>query len=104
MRQILIDHARARATRKRGGGQMRVPLENACQLAHEHSELFLEINDAIDRLRAKDPARVRMFELDFFAGLTNAEIASVIGTEPSRVKYGLDVSRAALRQALGAAR
>jgi RNA polymerase sigma factor (TIGR02999 family) len=100
MRQVLVDHARARATRKRGGDCVRVPLDNACRLAHEHDALFLDLQDAIERLRASDPLRVRMFELDFYAGLTRSEIADLVGTDASRVKYALSVTRAALRQFL----
>jgi RNA polymerase sigma factor (TIGR02999 family) len=100
MRQILVDHARARATRKRGGGILKVPLDNACQLADRHGALFLDLQDAVDRLNVEDPLRARMFELDFLVGLTNREIAHTLGLDEPRVKYGLSVARARLRQAL----
>jgi RNA polymerase sigma factor (TIGR02999 family) len=103
MRQILVDHARARSTGKRGGGIVRVPLDNACQLADAQGALFLDLQDAIDRLNAEDPLRARMFELDFLVGLTNREIAQTLGVEEPRVKYGLSVARARLRQTLDTA-
>jgi RNA polymerase sigma-70 factor (ECF subfamily) len=102
MRQILVDHARARATRKRGGRIPKVPLDNACQLADQHSALFLDIQDAVAELHAKDPLRARMFDLDFLVGLTNREIADALGIAEAKVKYGLSVARAWLRQSLTA--
>jgi RNA polymerase sigma-70 factor (ECF subfamily) len=103
MRQILVDHARARATRKRGGGLARVPLENACLIADQRSALFLDLQQAIERLRADDPLRARIFELDFLLGLTLSEIARTLNVDEGKVKYGLSVARARLRQAIAAA-
>ena len=100
MRQILIDHARAKRTGKRGGGIARVPLENACMLADRDSATFLDVDDALARLREHDPLRAKMFELDFFAGLTNHEIAQALNEDEQRVKYGLSLARAWLRKAL----
>jgi RNA polymerase sigma factor (TIGR02999 family) len=100
MRQILVDHARARGTRKRGGGVARVPLDNACQMADQQSALFLDLQDALDRLHQDDPLRARIFELDFLVGLTNREIADALHLGEAKVKYGLAAARARLRQTL----
>jgi RNA polymerase sigma factor (TIGR02999 family) len=100
MRQILVDHARAHGTRKRGGGLSKVPLDNACQLADRHSVVFLDIQDAVDRLYRRDPLRARMFDLDFLVGLSRREIASALALDEEKVKYGLSVARAWLRQTL----
>ena len=100
MRQILVDHARARGTRKRGGGVTRVPLDNACQMADQQSALFLDLQDAVDRLHVDDPLRARIFELDFLVGLTNREIADALHLDEAKVKYGLAAARARLRQTL----
>lgn len=100
MRQILVDHARARATVKRGSGLPNVPLENAPWLADHRSRDFLEIDDLLRRFSAADPLRARMFELDFFAGLTNREIAAALEVSELQVKYGLSLARAWLREAL----
>jgi RNA polymerase sigma factor (TIGR02999 family) len=102
MRQILVDHARARGTRKRGGGVIKVPLDNACQLADQQSATFLDLQEAIDRLQAEDPERARIFELDFLVGLTKHEIAEALQIDEGKVKYGLSVARARLRQLLNA--
>jgi len=103
MRQILVDHARARRTSKRGGGIATVSLDNACQLADQQSATFLDLQDAMERLHADDPQRARIFELDFLVGLTKREIAHVLGIDEGKVKYGLSVARARLRQLLDAA-
>jgi RNA polymerase sigma factor (TIGR02999 family) len=100
MRQILVDHARARGTRKRGGGIPKVPLDNACQLADQQSAMFLDLQDAVNHLYEEDPLRARMFDLDFLAGLSHREIAEALGIGEARVKYGLSLARARLRQAL----
>ena len=100
MRQVLVDHARARATGKRGGGLAKVALENACHMADQHSAMFLDVENAVDRLFEQDPLRAQMFELDFLCGLTNREIADALNVDESRVKYGLSVARAWLRQTL----
>jgi RNA polymerase sigma-70 factor, ECF subfamily len=102
MRQILVDHARARATRKRGGGIAKVPLDNACMLADQQSAMFLDLQDAVDQLHQDDPLRARMFDLDFLVGLSNREIAATLAVDEVKVKYGLSVARARLRQALAA--
>jgi len=102
MRQILIDHARARRTNKRGGDIVKVPLDNACQLADQQSATFLDLQDAMERLQAEDPQRARIFELDFLVGLSKREIAQALGLDEGKVKYGLSVARARLRQLLNA--
>jgi DNA-directed RNA polymerase specialized sigma24 family protein len=78
----------------------KVPLDNACHLADQHSAVFLDIKEALDRFHKQDPARAGIFELHFFVGLTNREIANALGIEEAKVRYGLSVARARLRQAL----
>lgn len=100
MRQILVDHARGRATRKRGGGLTQVPLENACVLADQHGAAFLDVQRAFDDFARRDPVRARMFELSFFWGMTHGEIAEQMGLDQAKVKYGIQVARAWLREAV----
>jgi RNA polymerase sigma factor (TIGR02999 family) len=100
MRQVLIDHARARGATKRAGRLQRVPLDDACRLADRDDTLLFEVVQVLDRFKGVDPLRARMFELDFLLGLSHVEIAEALAVEPGRVKYGLGVARAWLRQAL----
>lgn len=87
MRQILTDRARARAAYKRGG------TDRAATLAHEPSVLVgddqtdaladvLAVDAALTRLMSRDPELGRLVELRFFAGMTNAEAADVLGVTP----------------------
>jgi RNA polymerase sigma factor (TIGR02999 family) len=103
MRQILVDHARARLSRKRGGGLRQVPLTNACLFADQDGGTFLDVQEAIERFRAMDPVRTHMFELSFLWGMTYAEIADVLGEDVPRVKYAVQLARSWVRDAIAGA-
>ena len=79
MRRILINRARDRGRRKRGGGWRRLRLERLdLSLANPTDEL-LALNDALDRLAQEDPACAELVKLRFFAGLTLDEAARALG-------------------------
>jgi RNA polymerase sigma factor (TIGR02999 family) len=78
MRHILVDHARAHAAAKRGGGRTRVPLDEASRLA-DSPEHLLDLNDALARFAAEEPRKAELVELRFFGGLTTAEAADTLG-------------------------
>jgi RNA polymerase sigma factor (TIGR02999 family) len=79
MRQILVDHARERAAVKRGGHWQRVTLdEHIDAFAGSDVDLF-ELDHALSRLASLDERTARVVELRFFAGLTEEEIAHVLG-------------------------
>lgn len=80
MRRILVDHARARATRKRGGGKAaRVTFQETTHGTIEPGEEVLAVHDALERLEEMDPDAVRVVELRYFTGLTLDETAKVLG-------------------------
>ena len=86
MRRILIDHARARASQKRGGDQQRVRISDA-ELATPVREVdVLALNDALDRLGEKDPTAARIVEMRFFAGMQIEAIAVVLGVTDRTVR------------------
>jgi RNA polymerase sigma-70 factor, ECF subfamily len=100
MRQILIERARAKATVKRGGGLLRVPLDErvTADLGHD---IDVETLDALlTKFAILDPGRARIVELRYFAGLTVEETAAVLHVAPATVKRGWAVARAWLRRAL----
>jgi RNA polymerase sigma factor (TIGR02999 family) len=68
MRRILVDNARRKLTRKRGGDRQRRPLEAVA--APEPDAELLALDEALGRLAAADPAKARLVELRYFAGLT----------------------------------
>lgn len=88
MRQILVDHARAKDALKRGGGQSRVTLDGAAWGAELREVVdVMELDDALTRLEVVSPEKARLVELRFFGGLTEEQAADVLGisrTEASR--------------------
>ncbi len=79
MRQVLVDHARARNTAKRGEGQVRVELDAAGTVAASSRSLdLLDLDRALSRLAALDERQSRLVELRLFAGLTIEESAEVL--------------------------
>jgi RNA polymerase sigma factor (TIGR02999 family) len=79
MRQVLVDHARARQTAKRGEGHVRVELDAAGAVAAPARSLdLLDLDRALSRLAAMDERQSRLVELRLFAGLTIEEAAEVL--------------------------
>lgn len=79
MRQILVDHARKRQSRKRGGGAVAVTLTEDLALAAVTSDNILALNDALTALAAVDERKSRVIELRYFGGLTVEETARTLG-------------------------
>jgi RNA polymerase sigma factor (TIGR02999 family) len=77
MRRILVDHARAKRTEKRGGGAQRVELDDIA--APIPDEQLLAVNDALERLAATKPDHAQLLELRYFGGLTGDEAAAALG-------------------------
>jgi RNA polymerase sigma factor (TIGR02999 family) len=80
MRQIVIDHARARHAEKRGGAALQlVDIDEADPVAESGTDpdSLLRLNDALGRLEAEEPRLARLVELRFFAGLEVKEIAAL---------------------------
>lgn len=81
MRQILVNHARDRAAKKRGGGReaRRVTLSDVPIAADGGPADVLDVEEALAALERAEPEQARIVELRFFGGLTNPEIAEVLG-------------------------
>jgi RNA polymerase sigma factor (TIGR02999 family) len=73
IRRILVDYARKRRYAKRGGAEVRVPLENALQGVRARGVELLVLDDALASLARLDPRKGRVVELRFFGGLTVEE-------------------------------
>ncbi len=78
MRRALIDHARGKQRAKRGGGRKRVDLDSNLAVTGEELDL-LELDCALDALRAHSAELAQLVELRFFAGLPMNEVAAVLG-------------------------
>ncbi len=88
MRRILVDHARSKNRVKRGGEQVRVPLENATVMAIHHPPELLAVDEALTELAGFDPFKESIVELRFFAGFTVRETAQVLGvSEPTVIRH-----------------
>ncbi len=100
MRQILVDHARARIASKRGGAQRPVTIDETMVAEKPHALDVLVLDDALRRLSQLDPRHGRVVEMHFFGGLTFQEIAKVIGVAEKTVKRDWAMARAWLRTEL----
>jgi RNA polymerase sigma factor (TIGR02999 family) len=79
MREILIEHARARAARKRGGGAVRLTLDDLVAPVPSPSIDVLALDEALQRLTRLDERHARVVELRYFGGLTIEQAAEVLG-------------------------
>lgn len=101
MRQILIDHARARNADKRGGGRAALSIGSIADLATtEDPAGFLALDDAILRLEKVDPMAATVVHLRFYAGLSEGEVARAIGASERTVRREWSFARGWLRDAL----
>ena len=101
MRQLLVDHARRRVARKRGGEGMRqIELKEGLVLTPEQSNDVLALHDALDQLAQLDERQARIVEMHYFAGNSVDEIAVVVGVSERTVKRELQTARLFLRQQL----
>ena len=94
MRQILVDHARARRADKRGGDALTLSLdERLVGAAHQNLDL-IALDQALDALAALSPQQSRIVELRFFGGLSIEDTSEVLGVSPATVKRGWTAARA----------
>jgi len=100
MRQILVDHARARNAAKRGGGQMVCSLDETLDVPLERPSALIAVDDALQALEQKDPGKAKLIEMRFFGGLTAEESADLLGVPVERVREDLRVAQAWLHREL----
>jgi RNA polymerase sigma factor (TIGR02999 family) len=79
MRRILVEQARARGSRKRGGGRQRLDLNHQDVTAPERSEDLFALDAALDRLAAAEPQAAELVQLRYFACRTMTEAAELLG-------------------------
>jgi RNA polymerase sigma factor (TIGR02999 family) len=81
MRRILVDRARRKLARKRGGGFQRRDLGDIA--ASEPNDELLALDAAMEKLAASDPLKAKLVELRYFVGLTGDQAADVLGISPA---------------------
>jgi len=79
MRRVLIDHARARVSGKRGGAAIHLSIDDIQISIEERAAGFVALDEALRTLEQMDARKSRVVEMRFFGGLTDEEIAEVLG-------------------------
>ena len=86
MRRILVDYARRYNAGKRGGGLGALPLDEEALLVEQRAEMLEALDEALERLEAMDSRLCRVVEYRYFAGLSDAETAEVLGVTSRTVR------------------
>lgn len=98
IRRILVDHARARISNKRGGANVKLSLDEALAPADAKDMQLVALDDALKALSEADPQQSRIVELRYFAGLTIEETADVVQVSPATVKREWATAKAFLKR------
>lgn len=94
IRRVLVDHARARNTHKRGGASARrVELDTATLIAPQRQIELTDLDAALTELERIEPRHSRVVELKFFCGLTDREVAAALGVSERTVRTDWTSSR-----------
>ena len=86
MRRIMVDYARRRQHLKRGGGALKVTLDEAAVVADERGAELMALDEALNELTRKYPRKGLVVEMRFFGGLTVEEAAEVLKVDARTVK------------------
>jgi RNA polymerase sigma factor (TIGR02999 family) len=78
MRQILVSYARSQRSQKRGGGALKVDLDEAALVSPQESKEIVDLHEALETLSTLDPRKAQVVELKYFGGLSYDEIAEVL--------------------------
>jgi RNA polymerase sigma factor (TIGR02999 family) len=103
MRRILVDEARRRHARKRGGGRQRVPLDGVEIAIEEPNIDLLALDKALDVLKSRDESLHEIVMLRYFGGLTEGQTARAIGVTDRTVRRHWAVARLWLRKEIDTA-
>jgi RNA polymerase sigma factor (TIGR02999 family) len=98
MRHVLVDHARAHRTEKRGKDHTKIPLEEARLLPAEIDLDLVALDEALRALARKDERKSRLVELRYFGGLSIEETSEVLGLSPTTVRREWTMTKAWLRR------
>jgi RNA polymerase sigma factor (TIGR02999 family) len=86
MRRILVEAARRKSRIKRGGGQIRIDIDELELAQTTPDDKILLMDEALEQLQMKDPEKARIVVLKFFGGLTNQEVAENVGVTERTVE------------------
>lgn len=97
MRHILVNHAKAKATEKRGGGYTTITLDEVVAEFNDRSVSLLALDESLSRLAELDTRQARLVELRFFGGMSVEDCATTLGISVRSVHYEWAHARAWLR-------
>ena len=100
MRRILIDHARKHEYAKRGGGAVKISLDDVAEISDEKAAELIALDEALSELAEIDARRARVVELRYFGGLSNDEISVVLDISVNTVMRDWNLAKAWLHHAL----
>lgn len=100
MRRILVDHARRNLYAKRGGGALRISLDENALVTGDQASAFVSLDEALKSLAEIDQRRSQVVELRYFGGLDNKEISDVLKISENTVTRDWNMARAWLYQQL----
>jgi RNA polymerase sigma factor (TIGR02999 family) len=102
MRHILVDDAKNRGRKKRGGNRSRVPLDEGMLVSPTHEDI-LDIDEALEKLALINQTRAAIVEMRFFAGMTVDEVAEALGISKRSVEGHWTFAKAWLRREISEA-
>lgn len=100
MRNLVVDYARARGSKKRGGDRVRVTLDENAASIETHADQILAVDVALERLHDMDERLARVVECRYFAGLTDAETAEALGASERTVRRDWTKAKLVLKDLL----
>jgi len=100
MRQILVDHARARGAAKRGSGEKTFSLNETLDFAPQQEPMVIALDEALGRLAETDERKARLVEMRFFGGMTAEEIEECTSIPAHTVRRELRLAHAWLHKEL----
>jgi RNA polymerase sigma factor (TIGR02999 family) len=86
MRQILVSYARSQRSQKRGGGALKIELDETAIVSLEESKEIVDLHEALERLGTLDSRKAQVVELKYFGGLNYDEMAEVLNTSSVTVR------------------
>ena len=100
MRQILVSYARAQRSEKRGGGALKMELDEAAIVSPEQSKEIIDLHEALERLATLNSRKAQVVELKYFGGLNYDEMAEVLKISPVTVRRDWRFAKAWLHNEL----
>jgi RNA polymerase sigma-70 factor, ECF subfamily len=100
MRRILVDHARALAADKRGGGAAKTTLDAELSAGTNRTIELLALDEALGQLARVSPRQAQVIELRYFAGLTVEEIGDLVGVSAATISRDQKTAEAWLGHAM----